>query len=61
MCLKRGKIFGFCLGDGQIKGPLPDAHTDFIFSVAAEEIRRYFCCMLGFIYLLIVFRSFSLA
>ncbi|MGV8996700.1 MAG: putative lipid II flippase FtsW [Parvibaculaceae bacterium] len=32
-----GGIFGRGPGEGQVKSILPDAHTDFIFAVAAEE------------------------
>ena len=32
-----GGFFGVGVGEGQVKWSLPDAHTDFIISVAAEE------------------------
>jgi len=33
----RGGLIGVGPGEGEVKHQLPDAHTDFIFSVAAEE------------------------
>ena len=35
--LASGGIFGVGLGEGSVKWSLPDAHTDFIIAVAAEE------------------------
>jgi len=35
--ISRGGIAGVGPGEGEVKHLLPDAHTDFIFSVAAEE------------------------
>lgn len=35
--ISRGGIAGVGPGEGEVKHVLPDAHTDFIFSVAAEE------------------------
>jgi cell division protein FtsW len=35
--IARGGIAGVGPGEGEVKNLLPDAHTDFIFSVAAEE------------------------
>ena len=35
--IREGGIFGVGLGEGQVKQNLPDAHTDFIIAVAAEE------------------------
>lgn len=35
--ISRGGIAGVGPGEGEVKAVLPDAHTDFIFSVAAEE------------------------
>jgi cell division protein FtsW len=33
----RGRLFRRGVGEGQVKWTLPDAHTDFIIAVAAEE------------------------
>ena len=35
--IQEGGIFGVGVGEGQVKWVLPDAHTDFIIAVAAEE------------------------
>ncbi|OYX50501.1 MAG: cell division protein FtsW [Alphaproteobacteria bacterium 32-64-14] len=35
--IERGGFFGVGPGEGQVKRVLPDAHTDFIYSVAGEE------------------------
>ncbi|MCU7611180.1 FtsW/RodA/SpoVE family cell cycle protein [Anaplasma capra] len=50
---KAGKIVGVGPGEGVVKLLLPDCHTDFIFSVAAEEFGFVMCmlilCVLGYI------------
>ncbi|MBV1867689.1 MAG: putative lipid II flippase FtsW [Marinosulfonomonas sp.] len=35
--IQEGGFFGVGVGEGQVKWSLPDAHTDFIIAVAAEE------------------------
>lgn len=35
--IERGGLFGVGPGEGQVKRVLPDAHTDFVYSVAGEE------------------------
>ncbi len=35
--IQQGGFFGVGVGEGQVKWQLPDAHTDFIIAVAAEE------------------------
>jgi len=35
--IRKGGFFGVGVGQGQVKWSLPDAHTDFIVAVAAEE------------------------
>ena len=35
--IRNGGLFGAGLGEGSVKWTLPDAHTDFIIAVAAEE------------------------
>ena len=35
--IQEGGFFGVGVGEGQVKWTLPDAHTDFIIAVAAEE------------------------
>ena len=56
-----GGILGVGPGDGQIKHYLPDAHADFIFSVAAEEYGVLVCLLIIALYGFIVMRSFSKA
>jgi cell division protein FtsW len=50
-----GGLFGTGPGQGQVKLVLPDAHADFIFSVAGEEFGIIFCLLLVGLYALIVF------
>ncbi|ARO14945.1 cell division protein FtsW [Ketogulonicigenium robustum] len=55
--IREGGFFGVGVGQGQVKWSLPDAHTDFIIAVAAEE---YGLLMVGAIislFLIIVVRS----
>ncbi len=35
--IREGGVFGVGVGEGRVKWSLPDAHTDFIIAVAAEE------------------------
>ena len=57
---KSGGLTGKGLGQGILKGKIPDAHTDFIFSVAGEELGYIFCSILIFIFLTIIIRSLLL-
>ncbi len=53
----RGGFFGVGVGEGQVKWSLPDAHTDFIIAVAAEEYGLILVlCFIG-LYGVIVVRS----
>ncbi len=54
-----GGLWGKGPGEGTIKFQLPDAHTDFIFPVAAEELGMIFCSMIIFLMLYIILRSFN--
>ena len=54
-----GGLFGVGPGDGRVKLHLPDAHADFIFSVAAEEYGLLACLFLIGVYAFFVLRSFS--
>lgn len=56
-----GGLFGRGPGEGTIKDVLPDAHTDFIFAVIAEEYGVIACLALLALYGLIVFRALVLA
>ena len=56
-----GGFFGKGLGEGSYKNNLPDAHTDFIFAVIAEEFGMVICCIIVILYAVIIFRSLFLA
>ncbi|ACT57571.1 putative peptidoglycan glycosyltransferase FtsW [Candidatus Liberibacter asiaticus] len=53
-----GGWFGKGPGEGVIKRVIPDSHTDFVFSVAAEEFGIIFCIFILCIFAFIVVRSF---
>lgn len=55
----RGDWFGQGPGEGIVKRIIPDSHTDFIFSVAAEEFGILFCMFLVAIFAFIVLRGLS--
>jgi len=55
----RGDWFGRGPGEGIVKRIIPDSHTDFIFSVAAEEFGIVFCMFLVAIFAFIVLRGLS--
>ena len=55
----RGDWFGQGPGEGIVKRIIPDSHTDFIFSVAAEEFGILFCMLLVMIFSFVVLRGLS--
>lgn len=55
----RGHWFGQGPGEGIVKRIIPDAHTDFIFSVAAEEFGILFCMALVLCFAFVVLRGLS--
>jgi len=55
--IREGGFFGVGVGEGQVKWSLPDAHTDFIIAVAAEEYGLVLVLVLLAIYASIVVRS----
>ena len=55
----RGGWFGQGPGEGTVKRILPDAHTDFIFAVAAEEFGIIVCIGLVITFALVVFRGLA--
>lgn len=57
----RGGWFGRGPGEGSVKRILPDAHTDFIFAVTAEEFGVVVCLGLLLLFAFIVLRGLSLA
>ncbi len=52
-----GGFFGRGPGEGVVKMNIPDAHTDFIFAVAAEEYGMFLCLVIVGIYAAIVVRA----
>ena len=57
----RGDWFGQGPGEGTVKRILPDSHTDFIFSVAAEEFGIITCMAIALLFALIVMRGLRFA
>jgi cell division protein FtsW len=55
----RGGWLGQGPGEGTVKRILPDAHTDFIFAVAAEEFGIIICIGLVIVFALVVFRGLA--
>ncbi len=52
-----GSLFGRGPGEGIVKLNIPDAHTDFIFAVAAEEFGLILCLILVGLFATIVIRA----
>ena len=59
--IMRGGWFGQGAGEGTVKRILPDSHTDFAYSVIAEEFGIIACMMLTAIFCFIVVRGLSSA
>lgn len=57
--IQEGGFFGVGVGEGQVKWSLPDAHTDFIIAVAAEEYGFVLVAIIIAIYASIVLVSLS--
>ncbi|MBO6776815.1 MAG: putative lipid II flippase FtsW [Paracoccaceae bacterium] len=55
--IREGGLFGVGVGEGQVKWSLPDAHTDFIIAVAAEEYGLILVIIIISLYCSIVVRS----
>jgi cell division protein FtsW len=55
--IQEGGFFGVGVGEGQVKWSLPDAHTDFIISVAAEEYGLLLVVLIILLYTWIVLIS----
>ncbi|SMX43439.1 peptidoglycan glycosyltransferase FtsW [Maliponia aquimaris] len=56
--IREGGFFGVGVGEGEVKWSLPDAHTDFIIAVAAEEYGLVLVLVILSLYSAIVIRSF---
>lgn len=57
--IREGGLFGVGVGEGQVKWSLPDAHTDFIIAVAAEEYGLICVLAIILLYTTIVVRSLT--
>jgi len=57
--IREGGVFGVGVGEGQVKWSLPDAHTDFIIAVAAEEYGLVLVVCIIALYALVVLRSLA--
>ena len=55
--IREGGFFGVGVGEGEVKWSLPDAHTDFIIAVAAEEYGLVLVLCIIALYASIVVRS----
>ncbi|WP_322866306.1 putative lipid II flippase FtsW [Aquicoccus sp. G2-2] len=55
--IREGGLFGVGVGEGQVKWSLPDAHTDFIIAVAAEEYGLVLVLCIIALYATVVVRS----
>lgn len=58
---KNGGFWGVGVGEGVVKMHIPDAHTDFIFPVAAEEYGLFLCLLIVMAYCIVVTRSMMLS
>ncbi len=56
---RSGGVFGTGPGQGQVKLGIPDAHADFIFSVAGEELGLFFVVILIALYAYVIVRGFN--
>ncbi len=56
--IREGGIFGTGLGEGSVKWTLPDAHTDFIIAVAAEEYGVVLVLMIIALFATVALRAF---
>lgn len=56
-----GGLFGRGPGEGNVKSVLPDAHSDFIFAVAGEELGVLVCLLIVGLFALVVLRALSRA
>ena len=54
---RHGGLFGRGPGEGVVKRGLPDAHSDFVFAVAGEELGAAFCLAVVALFAFIVLRS----
>ncbi|SIS52544.1 peptidoglycan glycosyltransferase FtsW [Phaeovulum vinaykumarii] len=57
--IQEGGFFGVGVGEGTVKWSLPDAHTDFIIAVAAEEYGLVLVAVIIVLYCTVVMRSMA--
>ena len=57
--IREGGFFGVGVGEGEVKWSLPDAHTDFIIAVAAEEYGLVLVLIIIALYASVVLRSLA--
>lgn len=56
---RSGGLFGVGPGDGEMKHLLPDAHADFVFAVAGEELGLIVCLLILGLFAFIVLRGMA--
>ena len=56
--IREGGFFGAGLGEGAVKWTLPDAHTDFIIAVAAEEYGLLLVLLIIVLFTIVAMRGF---
>lgn len=54
-----GGLWGVGPGEGRVKAVLPDAHSDFVFAVAGEELGLVLCLLIVAVYGFVVLRGFA--
>lgn len=54
-----GGLFGRGPGEGRVKEVLPDAHADFVFAVAGEELGLIACLIVVALFAFVVLRGFG--
>jgi cell division protein FtsW len=59
--IREGGLFGRGPGEGTVKAVLPDAHTDFIFAVIAEEYGAVTCLVVVGLFAFVTVRAFARA
>ena len=59
--IREGGLFGRGAGEGTVKTVLPDAHTDFIFAVIAEEYGALTCLAVIGVFVFVTLRAFARA
>ncbi|MEM6812604.1 MAG: putative lipid II flippase FtsW [Pseudomonadota bacterium] len=57
---RAGGVFGAGPGQGEVKLSLPDAHADFVFSVAGEELGLILTTLIVLLYLYVLYRGFNI-